>query len=105
MSNTYRQRATELLQRAAAERHSGRKKYLSGLAASYEALAGLRGEVEPSAPSAMAPADRRTAAVLLRGQGLTWPQIAERLGCSQQRVGQILREAALTNGGRPNGGG
>jgi hypothetical protein len=91
--NSYREHARELLQRAALERDSGRQRYLTGLARSYEELARQRGEV-PELPEPPATAHRADLAAALRAMGYTQAHIGERLGLSPQRVGQILREAA-----------
>jgi hypothetical protein len=85
----YRDHARMLLQQAAKERDHGRQKYLTGLAASYEALASRHGE--PEVTAVMAPAERRSAAVELRGQGLSQPKIAKLLGVCQQSVSRMLQ--------------
>jgi hypothetical protein len=96
MSETFNQRASALRARARQERDHGRAWYLRGLAASYEALAECRGEpappVRPPRPSPPALIERAGQAALLRGQGYTQRQIAERLNVSQARVWKMLQE-------------
>jgi hypothetical protein len=90
MFDTARQRAHALRQRAASERDPGRHRYLHGLARSYEELARQRGEF-PERPELPAMAERANLAAALRGLGYTQRQIAERLGCSQALVYEILQ--------------
>jgi hypothetical protein len=82
---THRQHADELRARAASARDPGRQKYLKGLAASYEELARQR---EPQPPAVA----ERAARPCLRNRGYSQKHIAERLGCTPQRIGQLLRE-------------
>jgi len=64
-----RQHAHELRARAAGESDPGRQRYLKGLARAYDELARQRGELEPPEPPAtMGRAERRSAAVELRGR-------------------------------------
>jgi DNA-binding NarL/FixJ family response regulator len=91
MPDTFRQHARALRQRAANECDPARR-YLKGLAASWEELARQWGEWVERAKRPKRPdlAERRKFVVLLRGEGHTQRQIANRLGVSQQLVNKIL---------------
>ena len=90
MSDTFRQRAHALRQRAASERDLGRHRYLHGLARSYEELARQRGEL-PERPELPAMAERANLVAPLRDSGYSQRRIAERLGVCQQHVSRILQ--------------
>jgi hypothetical protein len=87
--STYRQHADELRAQAALEQDRGRRqRYLLGLARSYDELARQH---EPERP---ATAQRAGLVALLRRRGFTEAHIADRLGCTPQRISQLMREAA-----------
>jgi hypothetical protein len=91
MPETFQRHAQELRARAADESDLGRRRYLKGLARSYEELGRQRGEPErPKRPMPPALAERAALAIELRDRGFSQNRIAAQLGCSQQTISKTL---------------